>query len=209
MALLSLRSTQAQSYQQTVDNYYAARPVERIRLSLDERQFLLHLQATHPEIEKISLLPAATFGKAELKITARKPIARWSISDGRQYVDAKGVVFERNYYKAPSLRIIDNSGLQRDNGQILASNRFLGFVGQAAGQIEDYGFTVRQVTIPSQTTRQIELRLKGSKERYIVSVDRTVGDQVEDIARVASHLRDKDIHPSYVDVRVAGKAFYK
>jgi hypothetical protein len=143
------------------------------------------------------------------RIETREPIARWSIYGSSQYVDATGTVFTRNYHAVPPLKIIDNSGIRTTNNKIITSHRFLGFVGRVIGLSNDREMIVSRITIPSSTTRQVEIQLKGVSQKYKLSVDRSTGEQVEDMARITSYLRRKHITPSYVDVRVEGKAFYR
>ena len=204
-----LSEQQQKAYVASIDQYYAARPVERLRILLDRPAFLAHIQALHPEVESLDLSPGDNFGTATVNILPRDPIARWSLSDGRQYVDESGTVFGVNYYEAPNLRIVDNSGIRTVDDTLVASNRFLGFVGRVAGLSSSNGYAIRQVVIPAQTTRQVEVRLKGESERYILSIDRSADEQAEDIARIAKYLDDTNSRPNYVDIRVKGKAFYK
>jgi hypothetical protein len=196
-------------YHKTLDAYYAARPAERLRFLLDDKALLSHIQASRPEVQSIHVEPGQNIGEAAVTIVSRKPIARWNLDGNNQYVDGEGVVFARNYYGDPGLQIIDNSGIQASSSRLVASNRFLGFVGRVIAKSSASGLSVQTVMIPSLTTRQIVLTLKGKTTQYKLSVDRSAGQQVEDIVHVDRYLTAKNAVPGYVDVRIAGKAFYK
>ena len=198
------------AYQTAVESYYAARPTERLRFLLNETALTAHVQATRPEVERVAISPGSELSTAVVTITPRKAIARWSFEDDAdRYVDAHGVVFLRNYQGTPLLKIVDKSGIRSTSTRVVASNRFLSFVGQVISGTESYKLKVAKVTIPAFTTRQVTLTMKGERTQYRLSVDRLVGEQVEDIARIHTYLKRKSISPRYVDVRVKGKAFYQ
>lgn len=197
------------SYSQTIDSYYAARPIERLRFLLDTTVFLSHIQASHPEIADVEITGGSAFGEATVDITPRKPIARWTLSDGERYVDESGVVFTVNYFDVPELAIVDNSGLATDSVRLIASNRFLGFVGQVVSASNDRALAISTVSIPPLTTRQVAITLQDSETEYRLSIDRSAGEQVEDITRLSGYMSANNIQPEYIDVRLKGKAFYK
>ena len=205
----SLPEADRYAYERAIESYYAARPAERFRFILDEPALLSHVQSARPEVRTVRIEPGSGPGEASVVISARNPIARWSIDGSNQYVDGEGVVFTKNYFTDPRLRIVDNSGLGASSSRLVASNRFLGFIGRVVAMSGRSGLNVERVTIPALTTRQVALTLKGSKTEYKLSVDRSAGQQVEDITRIAKYLARNDLDPGYVDVRISGKAFYK
>lgn len=196
-------------YKETIEKYFGAQPAERLRFLLNENQLSSYLQQTLPEVQDISVEGAAGFGKSEFRITMRTPIAGWSINGQQRFVDEAGVAFARNYFPSPAVQIIDKSGIQVDAGQAVASNRFLGFVGQVVGLAKAQGYIVTQVIIPEMTTRQIELRLKDVAYPVKLSVDRPAGEQVEDMVRTLQWMAARSLTPEYIDVRVSGKAYYR
>lgn len=204
-----LGASDSGAYTKAIEGYYAARPAERFRFVLDRDALLGHIQASRPEVQAIRVEPGAGPGEASVIITARQPIARWSIDGGNQYVDGDGVVFARNYFADPELQIVDNSGLGAASSRLVASNRFLGFIGRVVAKSTTYGLDIDTVSIPSLTTRQVALTLKDQPTEYKLSVDRSAGEQVEDISRITRYLASNNLRPGYVDVRIAGKAYYK
>jgi hypothetical protein len=196
-------------YEHVIQEYLSRRPAERLRFLLNLSELNAYLQASAPEVSSVAVSGATGFGESNFTLTMRAPITGWSVRDGQQYVDATGTPFKRNYFAAPSVEIIDKSGVQIDSGQAVASNRFLGFVGLVVGLSRQDGYTVTQVIIPERTTRQVQLRLEGVSFPIKFSVDRRAGEQVEDMVRALKWLRARDFNPEYLDVRVGGKAFYK
>lgn len=197
------------TYEEAIQRYFNNRPVERLRFMVDVGQLKEYLQTAAPEIQDVTPDGSAGFGTSAFAVTVRSPIAGWSINGKQHYVDVSGTSFGRNYFAAPSVQIIDKSGVQVAAGQAVASNRFLGFVGQVVGVAKSRNYTVTQVIIPRGTTRQVELRLKGIKYPVKLSVDRSVGEQVEDMDRAVRWMASHNKSPKYVDVRVSGRAFYR
>lgn len=196
-------------YEKTIQEYLSRQPIERLRFLLNEAALAEYMRVQTPEVSDIHVEGASGFGVSTFVVTMRQPIAGWSIRGQQQYVDNSGTAFGRNYFAEPQVQIVDNSGIELDPGQAVASNRFLGFVGRVVGQAKAQGYDVAQVIIPSGTTRQVEVRLKGVGYPIKFSVDRAAGVQVEDMARSLRWLSGRGITPQYLDVRVSGKAFYK
>lgn len=196
-------------YAKIIDQYFSRRPVERLRFMTDQSTFTAYIQSKAPEIESAEMVGLAGFAKSQVVLTARRPVTVWDIGDSRQYVDASGISFKINYYDPPKVQIVDRSGIPSEAGQLVASNRFLSFVGQVVGLVQARGYDVTEVIIPEGTTRQIQLKLKGSGFPIKYSVDRPAGEQVEDMDRAVRYLKSKGITPEYIDVRVSGRAYYR
>ncbi len=196
-------------YDPLIQDYYGQHPIERLRFLLNPRTFLAFVQSKAPEIAAIDVQPSSAFATSQFTITPRQPITGWTINGSQEYVDANGTAFGRNYFAAPSVQIVDNSGVPVTTGQAVASNRFLGFVGRLVGFAQARGYAVEQVIIPAGTTRQIDLHIKGISYSIKCSIDRSAGEQAEDFDRAIKNLQQRGITPSFVDVRVSGKAFYQ
>jgi cell division septal protein FtsQ len=199
----------APEYATAVDDYLSRQPIERLRFLLREDALTDYLQSVTPEVESITSIGYGGLGKSVFVVEMRRPIAGWSIRGSQQYVDTSGVSFASNYYDKPQVQVVDNSGIQVEAGQAVASNQFLSFVGRVVGLANAKQYTVTQVTIPQGTTRQIELKMKDVAYPIKLSVDRPAGEQVEDMARSIAWLQSHKVTPQYLDVRVSGRAFYR
>ncbi len=62
---------------------------------------------------------------------------------------------------------------------------------------------------PYQKVREIDVYIKDHTEYYKMSLDRSSAVQAEDMSRMVLYLGQKEIVPTYVDLRVEGKAYYK
>lgn len=196
-------------YTEAIATYMADHPAERWRLFMNTERLLDYVQTVAPEVKDITVTGPAGFGASLFTVSLRIPIASWDINGERLYVDETGVPFSRNYFSAPSLTVTDRSGVPVSPGQTVASNRFMGFVGQVIGRAKTQGYSVTGIMIPPGMTRQIEVRLAGVGYPIKFSSDRPAGEEVEDMARAVGWMKERQVSPEYIDVRVKGKVFYR
>lgn len=201
---------QTSRYTRVITDYLAARPLERMRIFMNKEQLDEYMRQTMPEVAGVRRISPGGFASTRFEIDFRKPVASWLIGSNLYYVDKNGVPFRVNYFEEPVVKIVDKSGVPQVAGTVVASSNFLRFVGMAVDTARLFGMQVKQATIPENTTRQIELRIAKHPYPIKLSLDRPVGEQVEDMKRAVEYLKKKRIVPKqYLDVRVSGKAYYK
>lgn len=192
-----------------IDAYFGVRPAERLRFILNEESLTSFVAATYPEVQSITVSSVVNLTETRFRVQLREPIASWNIEGTRSYVDTNGVVFERNYFPNPNVQIVDRSGITPEQGSTVASNRLLSFVGKIVSESESGGYTVTSVSLPAETTRQLEVRLEGERPFIRFTIDREAGEQVEDMIRSLNFLKQQNRGAQYIDVRVAGRAVYR
>jgi hypothetical protein len=203
------RKVDGAAYASAINDYLGANPMQRFRFFLDNKTLTDYLVSKAPEVESAVSASVGGIGQTDYALKMRKPVASWTINNTKYYVDATGIAFEKNYYSNPSVEIVDMSGINVQQGVAVASDRFLGFVGKTIARSGQSGYQVTQAIIPASTTRQLELRLKDVQPLIKLSIDRPVGEQIEDMSRALKYLTSHSMNPSYVDVRVSGKAYYQ
>lgn len=198
-------------YQQKIHDYLAVHPFEHFRFALNTSALTNYLWSHGvPEVESVvSVKPSQVLGTATVTMRMRQPAVVWQSSGVKTYVDNKGNSFAHNYYAEPTVQVVDQTGIQAQGDQVLASNHLLSFIGQVVGRMKDSGYTVEQIILPANTTRQVQVVVQQATFPIKFSIDRPVGEQAEDASRVITYVRSKGITPEYVDVRVSGRAFYK
>ncbi len=202
-------AVQQDRYTRIINDYLGGRPGERLRMLLNEDQLMSYLSHAAPEVESIHVSGSAGIGASQFDIVFRKPVAGWLIGSTQYYVDKDGISFQINYFDRPTVKIVDQSGVPQSTGTTVASSRFLRFVGRTVELAGRSNLIVEQAIIPASTTRQIEVRLVGRNYPIKLSLDRSVGEQVEDMQRAVAFFDTRNLKPAYVDIRVSGKAFYK
>lgn len=195
-------------YEKAINDYLGKNPIERLRFALNQTTLNSYLTEKLPEVDELLSVESSSIGESAYTLSMRQPVAGWVINNKQYFVDSKGMAFDHNYYANPGVEIIDQSGVGVHQGLAVASNRFLSFVGRVVALSKTNGFIVQQAIIPVDTTRQLEIRIKDVTPLVKLSIDRPVGEQVEDMSRSLNYLTSHGMAPGYIDVRVSGKAFY-
>ncbi|NTW62144.1 hypothetical protein HGB25_01895 [Candidatus Saccharibacteria bacterium] len=196
-------------YERVIQDYLIKNPMSRFTFFMDQTALRDYLSSKLPEVADVKQRGIAGIGRTTFVVTMRSPIAGWQINNRQYYVDASGMPFDKNYYRPPSVQIIDNSGVSlKSDATAIASRRFLSFVGRVVYLSKSNGYTVTQAILPSGTTRELEVHISGIGSYVKFSIDRPAGEQVEDMNRAILYFRGRGMSPKYIDVRVSGKAFF-
>jgi hypothetical protein len=197
-------------YQKVIQDYLDNNPTNRFTFTLSQTSLLSYISNKLPEVSDIKFGSMDGIGRATFTITMRSPVAGWMIDNKQYYVDSKGIPFEENYFSAPVVQIVDNSGVSlHTSTSAIASHRFLSFIGRVVYLARSYGYTVIQAALPNNTTRELEIKLKEGGFTIKLSTDRPAGEQVEDMSAAIRYFTNRQLSSQYIDVRVSGKAFYK
>jgi len=180
--------------------YLKQHPFQRINFLMNREGFRQFMTERMPEIKEAKLQKANLFTNS-LSVSLRHPIASFK----NQYVDSEGVIFDNNFYSSPKLEIIDNSGAATSS----LPSSFLGFIGQVVAGLSKSGLTTQKIVIPPGALRYAEFYLEGVSYPFKAQIDRNPGRQVSDIVNMEKYLEEKNIIPSYVDVRVEGKGYWR
>ena len=200
-----------QAYEKVINNYLGLHPSERFRFALNEDRLEQFISQESPEVKSIEVRGASA-NQADFAIGLRQPVASWKVGSSQSYVDKEGVSFNRNYFAAPSVAIVDNSGAANEGsgGKAVVSERFLRFLGRLIALVNASGLgEVKEASLPKGTARQIDIKINGRSYYVKTHIDRDPAATVEDIKRVAGYLTKKELSASYIDVRISGRAFYK
>ena len=195
-------------YDKAISEYLIEHPLERLRVLLNEGALTQYLSQVTPEVQAAHSGGSAGFATSQFDLTFRKPVVGWLIGPNQYYVDENGVSFQVNYFDQPTVKIVDKSGVPQTAGTTVASSRFLRFVGQAVTLAKADNMVINQAVIPSGTTHQIEVNITGHEYPIKLSLDRPVGEQIEDMQHAVAYFDERGEKPKYIDIRVSGKAYY-
>lgn len=203
------QTVEGTEYEAAINDYLGLNPVERFRFVMNDAELSRHVSLITPEVAKVELSSTSNLVESHFTITFRRPVAGWQINGRQYYVDREGVVFEKNYYDAPAVQIVDESGASPQQGATVASTRLLSFVGQVVALSREGGYSVNRAVLPIGSTRQVEIKLKGVRPYIKLTIDRVAGEQVSDMIKVLDYLKAHRIQAEYIDVRVSGRAVYR
>jgi len=200
---------QKDAYKEVIQTYFGINPAERLRFLLNEVALTDYVSSFHPEVSRVEISQSTAMIETTFSIAFREPVAGWRIRDTQSYVDSQGVVFSKNYFGTPPVQIVDQSGINPEQGTPVASTRLLGFVGRVVALSKGRGYTAVEVILPADTTRRLDVKFKSVGPAVRFSVDRGAGEQVDDMVPSLQYISERGLKPSYVDVRVAGRTVYR
>ncbi|MEI7689731.1 MAG: hypothetical protein WCI79_02055 [Candidatus Saccharibacteria bacterium] len=204
-----LKPIDLSGYEKAIQDYLDTNPAGRLAFLLDSKALDAYVIDKMPEVASVVQKNAVGIGKTRFSVELRRPVAGWVINNKQYYVDSAGASFENNYFDEPTVQILDESGAAVQSGAAVVSKRFLGFVGRVVALAKDRGYTVTQAIIPAGTTRELKIRIQEGDHLISLSIDRAVGEQIEDMDRAVKYFDSQGKKPAYIDVRVSGKAFYR
>ena len=204
-----LSGSERDMYTGTIQSYYDKHPFDRFTFLLDREGLSKYVVDEYSEVGRVVGVGGSAFGEQEFTLSLRKPVASWAMSGETYFVDERGVAFSDNYYDSPGVNVIDNSGARSEEGDVLISSSFLGFVGRSIAFASQRGYQVSEVTIPPLAFRQVELTLEGVPYRVLMTTGRPAGVQIEDMDNAIKFFSSQGRAPRYIDVRVEGRAFFR
>ncbi len=196
-------------YEKTIQSYLDNQPISRLTFLLNIDSLVDYVTYQLPEVESIKLLGPGSLGETRFLVKLRQSVASWSIDNKKYYVDSNGTTFDKNYYDEPTVNIIDNTGAPIEAGSTMVSRRLLSFVGRTVASSRGAGYLVTEVILPDNTMRQIDIKIADIKPYIKLSIDRPIGEQIEDMSRALAYFRTNNLEPDYIDIRVSNKAYYQ
>lgn len=195
-------------YNETIQKYFAIHPTERFLFRLQPERLTDFVSDNHAEVESV-VVEKRTVGAFDVAFVLRQPVLSWRSGDSQLYVDTSGVPFRDNYFTEPRVAVDDRSGIKLEDTNVVASNRFIEFLGRIVGGVSQAGLNVDKVIIPAGTTREVDLQLASRAFPIKTHIDREPSSQAQDVVNAVRYLDSKQVVPQYIDVRIAGKAFYQ
>lgn len=201
--------TQQKVYQDAIQNYLTAHPGERFHFTLNETALTASVQATHAEVQRVSVAPGGFLAPGHATVTLRTAVAVWALHAERYYIDEHGVAFTAAPRTEPTLIVEDNTGIDPADASAVASERMIHYIGRLVTLVQQGGFTITKVELPANTSRQVVVYLEGRGYPIRTHLDRDPAAQATDVINAVTYFDSKGLRPEYVDVRVSSKAFYK
>ncbi len=215
---IHLTDEQKQAYQKSLNEAYQNNSVARQAWLLDKSATTKDFLAEHPEVASAQLTTSNPVrASLEAKLTFRVPVFKWrGASKTEQFVDNHGVLFSLNLDPRVDLskliNIEDESGTVLDQGTSVLTDRLMQFAGGLHLKLPPlYGpqATIGRVVVPA-ATREVQAQIAGQPYLIRFSSERDLDEQIGELDKLLNYMRSKNITPSvYIDLRVAGKAFYK
>lgn len=142
-----------------------------------------------------------------ISIVERQPGVVWVSAGENWEVDIEGIIIGASGSNKPMATVIDTANIPVKPGDRVAPSRFVKFAQDIAEQLPGKtGLAIENFQVPESTS---EVYVKTNKG-YSVKFDttRSASDQLNDLALVLKNLNGK-VPGQYIDLRVAGRAYYQ
>lgn len=205
------------SFYHSVDNYrdstkhYLTAIKDRNKISFDENGISSGLMLDYPEIDSVTVELPVFSQQPVVRITVAAPSFILSSNDRRYVIDANGkaIGLISNFRKTSNLPVlIDQSNYPVKVGHEVLSSSDIAFIESVISQSNKAGVKLDSLMLPNTPA---ELDLKPAGKPFIVMFY-LPGDSAVQIGQflAAMHQFEAGEQPTqYIDVRVAGKIFYK
>lgn len=200
----------AAAYQQHADKLLASIK-NRNKLTFDPSSIAADMKRKFPEIAAVDTELPVFSQKVTLRLKIAPPSLKLS-SAGRSYVvDAQGVVVQeaKNMDLKNLPKVEDNSGYRIQLGKPVLDAEAVRFIKALDVQCRQAGVMVDGYTLPP-AAQQIDLRSKDHSYFVKFYLGGDALTQAGQYLAARRHFTESRSSPSeYLDVRVAGKVFYK
>ncbi|HXH26917.1 MAG TPA: hypothetical protein VNG90_03400 [Candidatus Acidoferrum sp.] len=195
-------------YSKSLAQYLSDHPLERFGFALNNSALDTFMVGQHSELASFSTVRQWYGGGVGFVAVLRQPILVWQAGNKRFYVDDNGVAFQYAINSNQLVQVTDQSGIAPSSGSSIASRRFIYFLGKMVGAVNrGSAGKVSSVVIPA-STREIDIKLAGRPYPIKTDIDRDPLQEAQDILVALQYFDAHKLAPQYIDVRVAGKAFY-
>lgn len=198
-------------YEAAADKAFGASR-NRTKLTLDERGIAGALKKQFPEIDAVKIEVPIVSQIPTLRLSIATPTFNFSSNNNLYVVGSNGVVAGLSSQLAGASKlpsVIDQSGFTATPGKQVLGTETVAFINTVLAQCRRAGVKVQSLTLPAAAQ---ELDLRVQNQPYFVKFY-LGGDALNQAGQylAAKHKFDSENSQpgQYLDVRVAGKIFYK
>lgn len=202
-------------YQKAASNILKSSLLNRNKVTINSGQIQKQLQEQFPELASVSVTLPLLSHRPIIYIEPTKPALLLVTRSATYVVDNTGKALvkgkDAKSLSQPTLPLLtDDSGLDIElNKQALPSDD-VDFIREVIAQLGAKQYTVTKMSLPSATS-ELDARIDG--QPYMVKFNlqsQTPREQAGTFLATINSLKSQNIIPSqYVDVRVAGRAYYQ
>ncbi len=180
---------------------------QRNLLSFDDADFVLKLQQADPLLRSVGVR-RQWFHAIAVTAVLKQPSLGWSTGNQKYLLDRDGSAIGLLASGTTLPVVTDGSNLPVQIGQQVASPRFVAFCMQLVPALSASGMGVTGLSVKDTT---LDLSVSVNKGyRLVFDTGRDVGEELADLKSVQALLAAQKKTPAeYIDLRIAGKAYYK
>jgi len=201
-------------YEDSIAKMLEGSIANKSKLLIDTDKIASAISAKYPELGNVSIIMPLIGRRLVVKADPSPPGAILATNGDKYILDENGrIIANAGGQKSSVVEglpiIIDESKLSLKLGNYALSRDAIWFVQDIAFQLKNKKLSVQNMTLPADTN---ELRIKLQDSKYYIKFDLNGDSRVQAGTFIALNKKlsaDNIVPDEYVDVRVAGKAYYK
>ena len=211
---LPLLHTQAE-YQAAATKLLNSSTTNHNKLTIDSGGIEQQLKRQYPELKLVAVSLPLFGATPTVTIVPSMPAALLqTVSSGSFVLDSSGfAVADAADIKGVDLPIIaDQSGIAVARGNRVLPSSSMDFIDKITRQLAEKQITIESFILPKGSAHEIDVRIVGASYygKFSSVKPDTYDQQIGDYLALRGYLESKRIMPSeYVDVRLAGRAYFK
>jgi cell division septal protein FtsQ len=176
-------------------------------ITFNNGDFVSKLQQDDPLLRDVSVRRHWP-GTIVITATLKQPSLGWNTGDQNYVLDRDGTVIAQGAAPAGMPTVVDGSNVPVQIGQRAVSAHFVEFVGQMVPGLAGQGIGATRLDIKDTTLDLAATTNKGY--RILFDTGRGASEELADLTSVTKLLATQKRTPAeYIDLRIAGKAYYK
>lgn len=185
----------------------AARWRQQNVLTLDASALEDELLKSDPMLKSVEIRRQWPNG---IKVSAslKQPSLGWVTGNAAYLLDRDGSAIGTLPQGSNLPVVVDGSNLPVKLGEKVTSSRFVGFMVELAPELQKLGLAPASYEVKETT---LDLYVTTAKKyKLVLDTSRPVGEQLSDLKTLVGFLNKQGKTPAeYIDLRIAGKAYYK
>ena len=205
---VTLNDAEKAIYKKQVDTLLKKSLLNRTKITVNSKGIAKQLQAAHPELREVLLVPPVIGSSPIVTITLSRPAAKLNVAGHTYSIDQNGFIVASDSDSAQLPLIVDESGTLPRLGEQFLPGTTVTSVLQVEHQLTAAGLGVKGYTLPAANPYELVVRLNNKGYAIRLNLKADILQQCGAVAATIRHLGTTE-PKEYLDMRVQGRAYYK
>lgn len=202
------------TYSAFIDKQLGSSLLNYSKLSINTLKLEDQIYKEFPEIQNVTVAIPLFAHRPLIELTSVEPVFMLSSgTNSKYYINPQGVaLLSVDSIQAPEkslLTVIDQSTISLEQGMRVLPRDLVNYIVELQRQFDAKEYTTAQTVLPP-TPNELQVRFEGRP--YVVRFNTSIDpvEQAGTYMALFEDLESKNIVPAeYIDLRVAGRAYYK
>ncbi len=199
------------TYQQAASKLFASSWLNKNKITVNTAKVTAKLKEQFPELDQVIITLPLINHRPIVYLLASRPSIVLSTNSGKYILNEKGIAVKNwDSLTDQSFKLTtvdDESQLSTNLGQQVLPEQQVGFIFNTLAWLNQKGQTIQKATLPN-SYNELDIQIKD-RPKIKMNILEDAKEQVGAALAALSYVSKKNLHPSYIDVRVVGRVYYK